>query len=291
MRNQRSSIEMAEPYSVTSLFAFMVSWCRPTSLFLVLNLVIGTIFIISRFSTQKKPRHQSQFGSDNSPQVVRAPSLLDRVKSVNFPLYKFQPTNPETQHFLPPEPEQVNSYPYPNPNQDTPPQINKNPSLLNRLKSSNFLSLCRSDSINAEQESLPPTEAETDSKDPNPDSDSSQVRVNLLQRSKSEMGTAALRRSPEKIKKSTSEKSAWGYGEEEEEEEEEDDDDEAVERRRPATTRAERISVKKKETELFMEEEGVDAKADDFINRFKKQLRLQRLDSVLRFKDTPNRGN
>lgn len=32
-------------------------------------------------------------------------------------------------------------------------------------------------------------------------------------------------------------------------------------------------------------EEGVDAKADDFINRFRQQLRLQRLDSILRCRD------
>ncbi len=36
----------------------------------------------------------------------------------------------------------------------------------------------------------------------------------------------------------------------------------------------------------FGYDEEVDAKADDFINRFKKQLRLQRLDSLLR-----SRGN
>lgn len=33
------------------------------------------------------------------------------------------------------------------------------------------------------------------------------------------------------------------------------------------------------------EEEGVDAKADDFIKRFKQQLRLERLDSILRYRD------
>ncbi|KAK7388198.1 hypothetical protein VNO78_23007 [Psophocarpus tetragonolobus] len=32
------------------------------------------------------------------------------------------------------------------------------------------------------------------------------------------------------------------------------------------------------------EDEEVDAKADDFINRFKKQLRLQRIDSLLRYR-------
>lgn len=40
------------------------------------------------------------------------------------------------------------------------------------------------------------------------------------------------------------------------------------------------------------EEEGgeVDARADDFINRFRQQLKLQRLDSLLRYKEMLNRG-
>jgi hypothetical protein len=38
-------------------------------------------------------------------------------------------------------------------------------------------------------------------------------------------------------------------------------------------------------------DDEVDAKADDFINRFKQQLKLQRLDSIIWFKDASNRGN
>jgi hypothetical protein len=35
---------------------------------------------------------------------------------------------------------------------------------------------------------------------------------------------------------------------------------------------------------------GVDARADDFINSFRKQLQLQRLNSLLNYKDMLNRG-
>lgn len=35
----------------------------------------------------------------------------------------------------------------------------------------------------------------------------------------------------------------------------------------------------------------VDEKADDFISRFKQQLKLQRLDSLLRYKEMLHRGN
>jgi Cotton fibre expressed protein len=37
-------------------------------------------------------------------------------------------------------------------------------------------------------------------------------------------------------------------------------------------------------------EEGVDARADDFINRFKEQLKIQRLNSILNYKEMLNRG-
>ncbi|CAM0954227.1 unnamed protein product [Alopecurus aequalis] len=42
--------------------------------------------------------------------------------------------------------------------------------------------------------------------------------------------------------------------------------------------------------EAVAEEGGVDARADDFINSFRKQLQLQRLNSLLNYKDMLNRG-
>lgn len=62
--------------------------------------------------------------------------------------------------------------------------------------------------------------------------------------------------------------------------EKEGDRTEAVDRRRPATAR------ERKEDE----DEAVDRRADDFINRFREQLKLQRLDSILRYKEMINRG-
>ncbi|CAI9100590.1 OLC1v1037719C1 [Oldenlandia corymbosa var. corymbosa] len=38
------------------------------------------------------------------------------------------------------------------------------------------------------------------------------------------------------------------------------------------------------------EDEAVDERADDFINRFRQQLKLQRLDSILRYKEMLSRG-
>lgn len=77
-----------------------------------------------------------------------------------------------------------------------------------------------------------------------------------------------------KMKKSASSKSAFVHSEE----------DDIVEARRPATVR----ESKTKGTE--MDDAEVDARADDFINRFKQQLKLQRIDSIIRDKEMSSRG-
>ncbi|KAL1532576.1 pathogen-associated molecular patterns-induced protein A70-like [Salvia divinorum] len=78
-----------------------------------------------------------------------------------------------------------------------------------------------------------------------------------------------------KMRKSASVKSAFSHFEE----------GGIVEARRPATVR-EGVSARAAE----VEEGCVDAKADDFINRFKQQLKLQRLDSIIKYKDMIGRG-
>lgn len=77
-----------------------------------------------------------------------------------------------------------------------------------------------------------------------------------------------------KMKKSASSKSAFGHFKEED----------IVESRRPATAR------EAKPASAADDDDGVDAKADDFINKFKQQLQLQRLDSIIRYKDMIGRG-
>ncbi|KAF9605339.1 hypothetical protein IFM89_016104 [Coptis chinensis] len=54
---------------------------------------------------------------------------------------------------------------------------------------------------------------------------------------------------------------------------------------RPATVREGKSTL-----QSFRDDEEVDAKADDFINKFKNQLKLQRLDSILRYKEMLGRG-
>lgn len=98
---------------------------------------------------------------------------------------------------------------------------------------------------------------ETEPEDETPDPGPGQGHDAAVRRSKSDKDVGASERPREKMKKSGSEKSRL----------EEND----VARRR--------------ETASLGDDEEVDAKADDFINRFKQQLRLQRLDSLLRYRE------
>ncbi|XP_022730767.1 uncharacterized protein LOC111285540 [Durio zibethinus] len=277
------------------MLALIASWLTPTTLFLFLNIMIGTIFLISRLSPPKTPHHQ-QFGHDgyynSAPPLQRPPSLLDRVRSINFSTYNFTLSNQDFDHHLQPADdlathplerapsilERVKSinfslhkyspqipdtdYIQPTEHDNTDQQpLTRAPSLLERVKSIDFTSFYRSDSVKSNQQKEPPeTDQESDS-----DWDMSPVHGQVRRiKSESKVKQSKL---PEKIKKSASENSRLKAEEEEEE----------VERRRRATTRIEKT--------VSFGDEGVDAKADDFINKFKQQLKLQRLDSLLRYRD------
>ncbi|GLT47810.1 hypothetical protein SLA2020_214720 [Shorea laevis] len=328
------------------MLASLTSWLTPSSLFVLLNIVIGTIVISSRFTSSRRqqyhhyyhqpgpdygapplarapsllqrvrsldfsfynyghpnyetpfvhppeqqyiaqppqlerapsilerikstdffhkfayPNHDVPFVHQSEPEhtapLERTPSLLDRVKSINFSLYKFAPSYPESDHVLHPDPQYEAA-----PQQPDFLQPTRTPSLLERVKSIDFTSFYRSDSLkkNPETELIPPA-TEWDS-----GTDAVQDPVHV-HRSKSEKNVTQ-RRSPEKMKKSASENSRQN-----------EDDVEEIERRRPATTRLEKA--------VSIGEKGdVDAKADDFINNFKQQLKLQRLDSILGYKEKP----
>ncbi|KAH7519210.1 hypothetical protein FEM48_Zijuj08G0011500 [Ziziphus jujuba var. spinosa] len=265
----------------------MTSWFTPTSLFLFVNLAILIILLTSR----KKPvgphqhyhHHQQQ-----QRQLARVPSLLDRVKSFNLSLYKFEFDQPTTHHFnqhvTTTTERPAGGYeqqPYP----DNPAPLARSPSLLDRLKSINLTSLYRS----SEHEHPNPQTEILDSPErpdhemvlmkPRPNQSSESDHDHLVRRSKSDSDSGATSSGqPEKMKKSASEREGLeGFVKE----------DEILERPVPAATRLEKWSDESRvsETRSSGDEEGVDAKADDFINRFKQQLRLQRLDSLKRFSE------
>ncbi|CAK9140535.1 unnamed protein product [Ilex paraguariensis] len=217
----------AEPM-VTSMWAFMASWLTPSVLFCVLNLTIGTIFIISKLQNQNKHQQKQQLGEDNSPQLVRTPSLLERVKSINLSFYRSEsvdPFHPMAHHT--------------DPTHD------------------------RSEDQTLESQSQNPKE--------------DLGLEGHVTRSKSEMGGKTPAMVEPTMKKSASEKAVAAV-------------EVDVDHRRPATVRERKGKGKWSETASSGEDETVDAKADDFIERFKQQLKLQRLDSLLRVKEMLNRG-
>ncbi|KAF8393540.1 hypothetical protein HHK36_021784 [Tetracentron sinense] len=169
------------------------------------------------------------------------------------------------------------------------PQLDRAPSLLKRLKSINLYRYS-SEELNPFLPSVPttfqlPPEMETqntveqtqeETAVQNPD----QFQDHHVTRMNSDTKPASgdlPEKLPQKMKKSASEKSAFAHFEEE-----------ITEKRRPATVRERKSEAR--ELQPFGDDEEVDAKADDFINRFKQQLKLQRLDSILRYKEMLSRG-
>lgn len=128
--------------------------------------------------------------------------------------------------------------------------------------------------------------------------------AHVVERSKSEATAAAadLPRLPARLRKSASDQSAFAHFEAEKKAAAAEVEREAVEARRPATTREPprvwlRVADEDPEPEEFDDEDAdagageVDARADDFINNFRHQLKLQRIDSYLRHRDMLRRGH
>ncbi|XWS17636.1 hypothetical protein CRYUN_Cryun33cG0084400 [Craigia yunnanensis] len=288
----------------SSIWASIFSWFTPTVLFVFLNLTIGTIYFTSSLASNKPGvgEGQKQEGEE-TPKLVRSPSVLQRLKSIDFYSYRSQEpvtaTAFEKIHAVDdvhlsfqqqtPEQEQRQQQPY----------LDRSPSVLQRLKSINIYGYFSSDPtllhknqgifshytpeqarVGDEQEPEP-EEVEVEERDLEEEEKEegihgqeqtldeiySQLKDSHATRTKSDTKPASGElptKLPRKMKKSASAKSAFLHFEEED----------IVEARRPATVR----EGKAKATE---EDDEVDAKADDFINKFKQQLKLQRIDSIL----------
>ncbi|XP_073032099.1 pathogen-associated molecular patterns-induced protein A70-like [Primulina eburnea] len=185
----------------------VASWLTPAVLFCVLNLMIGTIFVIS----VRKPRNNPQNARENdavSPQqFVRVTSFFERVSSIKLSFSRSE-------------------------NRDTVP------------------------ASTVHHEDIPNRDQARQS----PEGNDFHVR-----RSKSDTGAKASASAPAvAMKKSASEK---------------------------VQTAEEGWKILEKREELRRTgDDAVDAKADDFINRFRQQLKMQRLDSLLRYKEILKRG-
>ncbi|XP_050217873.1 pathogen-associated molecular patterns-induced protein A70-like [Mercurialis annua] len=249
---------MVDKLTSTSLWSSTTTWLSPTSLtlFISLNLVIGTIAVFTRYNSTKSATEQRQ---TETRQLQRAPSLIDRVKSFNLPFYNYsqhdlsefessETTMGYVRHDLAPAPAQAQAQ-----------SILQRVKSIKSIKSINLFALYRS-------------EEETESAGQEQHKDPGVVEMephHHVMRTQSESMVAPVKRkvkAQEKLKKSASEKAM--------DESQEEEDAESIEKRRPATT-----------SFAGEDDHGVDAKADDFINTFKQQLKLQRLNSLLRYRD------
>ncbi|VFQ97726.1 unnamed protein product [Cuscuta campestris] len=260
----------------SSVLAAINSWLTPTVFFVILNAVIAAIAFTSSLANQKPQSHHdssstsSSASSSTAPKVPRSPSVLQRLRSINFPVLR----SPE---------------PALKPNPDFEPDSAQNPQTLIQTASYIFRQDYLPESevqIVSHEESVDPIVTRDEKPEP--------IRTRFefqaaIEEEAAEMpggldGGSSKRddsdadplteeipaRVPAKMTKSASMKTACSDSEEVD-----------VEARRPATM---------KERVMTEADEEVDAKADDFINKFRQQLELQRADSILRYKGVNRRG-
>ncbi|XP_042380197.1 pathogen-associated molecular patterns-induced protein A70-like [Zingiber officinale] len=268
-RKNEFTMAMEESWP-SMIWSSVRSWFTPTVLFLLINLVIGTIVLTSssrRRSHRRPHEDETAVAPHELPPLVRGPSAaLERLRSLG--LHRFR----------------SGEFPFdavaPIPESALPQPLARGPSaLLDRLRSIG-LNRFRSGEIPFDAlpipESDPPPAQTTDcitvceDDDNVPDRKSRHYeRIRSDSAGKEEAAGIKL---AERMKKSASASSAFGRFEE------------AEIVRRPAASKSGRGSA------VAEEEVEVDARADDFINRFRQQLQLQRLDSIMRYKDMLNRS-
>ncbi|GFY93979.1 bromodomain protein [Actinidia rufa] len=276
------------------MWASMASWFTPTVFFCIVNLIIGTIFITSNLITHKN-HHQNiegehdptrmvralpfldrvkyfdfalkthdnhlqlQEGEHNPTRIVRSPSLLDRVKSFDFSLKTHDNHQLQIQE-----------------GEHNPTRVGRSPSFLDRVKSLDFSPKTHQKKIPHEGEQdltrmvrTPTLLDRIKSFDFSPRT----PKNDHLQQADGENGPTRLANVPSLLDRIKSfDFSPRGSNKPDPPHEEDRE---------------------RNETASFTEEsedEEVDAKADDFINRFKHQLKLQRLDSFMRYREMLNRG-
>uniref|UniRef100_A0A1D1XNQ5 4-chlorobenzoate--CoA ligase n=1 Tax=Anthurium amnicola TaxID=1678845 RepID=A0A1D1XNQ5_9ARAE len=236
--------------AVPSLWAAVKSWFTPTVLFVLLNLVIGTIVVTSKGIRRvhahpkdedgHQPNHHFPRLDDQQSALFRYPSsVLERLKSIGS----------LCRHRSGEIPSETVAAPAPAP---------ATPMLVSHRESDAEGTFETLDEAYKAAAAAPPPEHHFWRSQSDSQPTAGEMPVKL----------------PAKLKKSASAKSAFDHFEENEEEVAA-----AVTAQRPATTRPSHPT-----------DEEVDAKADDFINRFRQQLKLQRLDSIMRYKEMLTRS-
>ncbi|KAJ3686497.1 hypothetical protein LUZ61_015661 [Rhynchospora tenuis] len=254
--------------AIPSLWTSLLSWFTPTVFFVLLNIVIGTIAVTSKGSAASSSSAAAgEHHHGHASALKRAPSLvLDRLRSFNLSSY--------THHEIPSETGHLQS--------EIAPAgggggggdggfydggrggsaLTRAPSLvLDRLKSFNLYRFVsgevQAESVEAEAEPVVDVTSGSDSRV----EEHEHYTDHNIERTQSD-ARPPVPKLPTRMKKSASDKSAFSH--------------------------FEAAEIPKQPT---LDEDGeVDAKADDFINKFKNQLRLQRLDSIIRYKEMLTRS-
>ncbi|KAB1996401.1 hypothetical protein ES319_D13G228500v1 [Gossypium barbadense] len=249
------------------------TWLSPTTLFLFLDIMVGTIFFISRITPHRTP-YVADYGnssSSSSPSLDRSLSFFGRVTSFNFSTYSFPISSQDVNHHFLQTDDGSAAH-----------QVERAPSILERVKS-NFYKYSpqspETDCIEPAQQSLisrapsllervksfykPDTVKPNETEPTVTDSNGSETGLSSvhgeIKRIQSEP-MVRQRELPEKMKKSRRKV------------------EKEVEMKRSASTGIE-------ETTPFEDDDHVvDAKAEDFIEKFKQQLKLQRLNSLLPYR-------
>ncbi|CAI9284644.1 unnamed protein product [Lactuca saligna] len=310
----------------SSIWASLNSWFTSTVFFVLLNVMIATIVFTSNLPNnnqqnrhQQDPEQEQKHNSQNhpndrnQPQIVRSSSILYRLKSFNFlPQRSQQDFSPEDDHHQEPLQVAATQYVFNQPIDYQHFDYDLDSTRSDHIPTGNANVAAQFSAFNQTHEaSIPYSEthvvwehqqtvetrtghfdfdpthdeirSDTGFEDAHEDEHADELQsldevYSKLKgghdRTKSESDLTS--KPPAKMKKSASLKVGFAHLEEEE----------IVESRRPVTVR------ERKSAARVMEEDDVevDTKADNFINKFKNDLKLQRIESIIRTKGATGRG-
>lgn len=246
--------------AVSQMWVAMVSWFTPTMLFLLLNAVIGTIVITSGMR---------QSNNTSNKDLRRNPSLLSRLSSFSLSRGKVE----EVVEFEN-RAEEIGKMP------DN--VVSEEEKMPDNLVSEEEK---MPDNVMVEEEKILVKMAEerkpkVEAKNSGASQKTQKKKIaNGLGRSKSDTppnGDLRPPPLPQKLKKSGTFESPFSHF-----------DSQAL---TVLETTSEVVHTVDSDDNGPEDSEEVNAKADDFINKFKQQLKLQRLESIMRYKEMINRG-
>ncbi|KAI3772798.1 hypothetical protein L6452_03992 [Arctium lappa] len=307
-KEKKKMVGGSEYMVISSMWSSMAAWFTPIVLFGLMNLIVATIFL----ANNNNNKHHDQQDEDQVPEysssrIAQVTSLFERAKSINVSSYIAAITTAESRQQKPSQ-QKIATYSslsrlaqsihFPtlhgtrSDGGDLSQSVSERQtvgdgSLLKRVKSVRFSAADNDNTVLTESiqisnspgqlvrapsfiERVKSFKISSPFKSGPPSSESEITDSNRIGnpdhhaiRSKSEKSSA--NKSVVEIKKTRSEIRLPS----------DDDDEEDFESKRPATTRERRSGG----------DAGVDAKADDFITRFRQQLKLQRVESLVRYND------